>query len=325
MTNIHREPVIQDIGQGICLVDTFYLDRPDFTGCYIVEDNGEAAIVETNTNHAVPLITDSLNRLGIKPSQVKHIILTHIHLDHAGGAGRLMQLFPEADLILHPRGRKHMAEPEKLIASVKEVYGKKKFHELYGDILPVPRDRIRTVEEGDTLKIGEREFLFLDTPGHARHHIVVFDDKSQAVFSGDAFGLAYPRFSYADFRLVFPSTSPTQFEPDRAVTTYRKIVALKPSAILFTHFGLLRDVHAAYDELCRWIEYSVEAAEKRFAECLPDPELVKTLRRDVTDYFKDRFKKGRGREMSAEDEAFLFLDIDLNAKGLAHYIKKANS
>jgi glyoxylase-like metal-dependent hydrolase (beta-lactamase superfamily II) len=319
------EAVIESLGDGIYLVDAFYLDRPAFTGCYIMEDHGEVAIIETNTNRAVPIIVAALEQLGLKKEQVKSIILTHIHLDHAGGAGQLMQLCPGAQLILHPRGKKHMADPEKLISSAREVYGQQKFDALYGQILPIPKERIRAVDEGESQKIGERELLFLETPGHAKHHIIVFDDKSRAVFSGDAFGLAYPRFIFAGFRLVFPSTSPVQFEPERSIETYGKIVDLKPTAILFTHFGRLDDIPAAYDEVCGWIDYSVEAAQKRFAEGRWDDELVDVLREDVRAYFEEKFRKGRGGGMSREEEDFLFLDIDLNAKGLAHYINKVNS
>lgn len=307
---------------GIYEIDSYYLDQQGITSCYLIEDNGEIAIIETNTNHAVPILTEALKNLGFGPKQVKYVIVSHIHLDHAGGAGLLMKHLPHAELVVHARGRKHMINPEKLIEGVKGVYGEKKYKELYGEILPVVKERVREVLKTDTLTLGKRILKFYDSPGHAKHHMFVFDLQTRSVFSGDAFGLCYPRFTFDNFRLVFPSTSPVQFEPNRAVESFQKIVDLNPARILLTHYGSVGDIAASYGQLKDWISFSVEIAQKRYDEGYRDIELYSILFKDVEGHFEQIICRGRGRGLTPEEKDFLFIDSDLNAQGLAHYIRK---
>ncbi|HLP46375.1 MAG TPA: MBL fold metallo-hydrolase, partial [Candidatus Kapabacteria bacterium] len=304
--------------------------------CYLIADHGELAIVETNTNHAVPFLLQAIKDLGCEPGQVKYVILSHIHLDHAGGAGLLMTRLPNAQLVVHARGRKHMIDPGKLIEGVKAVYGEDRYRELYGDILPIPKERVRaiswTTETGGTpepvenkLELGGRTLELFDAPGHAKHHMFIFDPKTRSVLSGDAFGISYPRFTYGHFRLTFPSTSPVQFEPGEALDTYQKIVDLEPYRILLTHYGSIIDVPGTHSQLKEWIDFSVTAAEKRYGEGLREKELYTTLYKDIEERFDRIFRAARGSGLTDEEKEFLFLDADLNAQGLAHYIAKAKT
>jgi glyoxylase-like metal-dependent hydrolase (beta-lactamase superfamily II) len=320
-----KEVKFEHVGDGIYVIETYYLNRTGFTACYLMEDKGEVAVIETNTNHAVPFILGTLDQLGLSKQQVKYVILTHIHLDHAGGTGELMKHLPKAELILHPRGRKHMIDPEKLIKSVKAVYGDTKYKELYGDIIPVPKERVQIANDGDEFRLGSRDLQVFDLRGHAKHHLVVLDKKTRAVFSGDNFGIGYPRLEFGKFRLVFPSTSPTQFEPDKALETYQKIVNLDPSRILLTHYGVLKDIEGTHSQLNSWIEFSVEIAEERYNEGYRENDLVDVLEKDLWMRFETMVADARGQGLTPGEKEWLALDTELNAQGLVHYIHQRNS
>lgn len=330
-----------NLAAGVYLVETHYLGQEGIASCYVIEDNGQLAIVETNTNHAVPFLLGAIEDLGFASEQVKYVILTHIHLDHAGGAGLLMKRLPNAQLVVHARGRKHMIDPEKLIEGVKAVYGEEKYRELYGEILPIDKNRVLAVSwpaNGDaggapgpsattanTLALGNRTLELIDSPGHAKHHMFIFDHYTRSVFSGDAFGISYPRFTYGHFRLAFPSTSPVQFDPVEALNTYRKIMELEPSHVLLTHYGSIEDVAGAHDQLKEWIDFSVTSAAKRYGEGYREKELYTLLYKDIEERFDRVFRAARGSGPTAQEKEFLFLDADLNAQGLAHYITRANT
>jgi glyoxylase-like metal-dependent hydrolase (beta-lactamase superfamily II) len=320
-----KEIKFEHVGDGIYVIETYYLNRTGFAACYLMEDKGEVAIIETNTNHAVPFILGTLGQLGFGKEQVKYVLLTHIHLDHAGGTGELMKHLPKAELILHPRGRKHMIDPEKLIKSVKAVYGETKYKELYGDIVPVPKERVQTANDGEEFRLGSRDLQVFDLRGHAKHHLVVLDKNTKALFSGDNFGIGYPRFDFGQFRLVFPSTSPTQFEPGKAVETYQKIVDLGPSRILLTHYGVIEDIEGTHTQLNSWIEFSVEIAEKGYAEGYRDSELVDILEKEIWENFEKIVRDTRGTGLNREEKEWLAIDTHINAQGLVHYIQPPNS
>lgn len=321
---------------GVYLVETHYLGQEGYASCYLLDVNGELAIVETNTNHAVPLLLQAVKDLGREPDQVKYVILTHIHLDHAGGTGLLMKQLPNAQLVVHARGRKHMIDPGKLIEGVKAVYGDEKYREMYGEILPIDKNRVQSISwtpgtdetpglDVNKLNLGGRVLELFDAPGHAKHHMFIFEPTTRTVFSGDAFGISYPRFTFGNFRLMFPSTSPVQFEPDAALKTYQKIVNLEPSRILLTHYGCITDIAGAHSQLKEWIDFSVTAAEKRYAEGNREKELYTKLYKDIEERFDRIFRAAHGSGPTEKEKEFLFLDADLNAQGLAHYITKINA
>ncbi|UCH98377.1 MAG: MBL fold metallo-hydrolase [Candidatus Aminicenantes bacterium] len=319
-----KELKFKDIGDGIYVVETFYLNRVDFAACYVMEDEGEVAVIETNTNHAVPFILGTLTQLGFGKERVKYVILTHIHLDHAGGAGELMRNLPAAELVLHPRGRKHIINPEKLINSVKEIYGQAKYKELYGDIVPVPKERVKIANDRDEVRLGSRDLQMFDLRGHAKHHLVVWDKKTKTMFSGDNFGIGYPRMDFGNFRLVFPSTSPTQFEPGKALETYAKIVNLNPSRVLLTHYGVLENIGETHAQLNSWIEFSVEIAEKRYNGGYRENDLTDILEKDLWRRFETTVTDARGTGLTPGEKEWLAMDAEINARGLTHYIHKLN-
>ena len=180
-------------------------------------------------------------RRGVAPAQVDYVILTHVHLDHAGGAGQLMARFPNARLTVHPRGARHMIDPSRLLAATVAIYGEEETRRIYGEILPVPRERVIETPEGATLRLAGRELLFLDAPGHARHHVVVRDGETGHIFAGDTFGLSYRELDQDGRQFSFPTTSPSQFDPPALHRSIDRMLALGPG-------GALRDALRPADE-----------------------------------------------------------------------------
>ena len=293
--------IYKNLGGGIYEIETHYMDRRHFACCYLLKYKGDLIVIETSTNYAVTFILRTLEALGLSRNQVKYVVVTHVHLDHAGGAGELMRCLPEAELVIHPRGAAHMINPEKLTLSVKQIYGEEKYKKFYGEIIPVPENRVRPVRDSDVLDLGDRKLIVYETPGHAKHHIIIFDKNTRTVFSGDAFGISYPRFTYESFRLIFPSTSPTQFDPEVSIETYDKIMNLNPSRILLTHYGAFSDVQNAYQQLNDWIKFSVKIANKRYNEGFRDDELVKILQDDIWGYFSEKINQFYPQGLSEEE------------------------
>jgi len=322
--NISEDHLPEKVSDNIYLTDTLYLGREKFAASYFIEDGGEIAIVETNTNYAIPRILNAVLNSGFKLSQVKYVILTHIHLDHAGGAGLIMKELPDAELIVHPRGARHMISPEKLIESVKSVYGEKEYKDLYGDIIGVPKGKVISLTGGESISVGKRKLTMIDAPGHAKHHNIIYDELSGSVFSGDAFGIGYPRFRYEKGPLIFPSTSPVQFDPLSAAHTYKMITDLNPARILLTHFGSVENIGEIYSQLLGWIDYTVEYSSKRFSEGHGIDDLGKKLSEDLWRNFEERAVELTGESLSDEERDFLSLDADLNGKGAAVYITRKN-
>ena len=192
---------------SITTIDCHYLDRPEFAAAYLVADGDEAAFIDNNTNHALPRLLAALADTGLAPEQVRYLIITHVHLDHAGGTSALAGACPNATVLAHPRAFRHVTEPKKLVDSAKSVYGDDEFRRLYGEIQALPAERVRVMEDGERVSLGQRKLEFLHTRGHANHHFCIADSGSGSVFTGDAFGLIYPPCNRA---VVSPSRPPAR-------------------------------------------------------------------------------------------------------------------
>src|SRR6516165_1830740 len=184
------KPTLYRHPHGITAVDTEYL-YPGHAAAHLIVDGGSAAFVDVGTNSSVPYLLAALNELGIAPAAVEYLLLTHVHLDHAGGAGALMRELPNARALLHPRGAPHMIDPTKLIAGSKAVYGEVRFRRLYGELLAIPAARVRVVADGERVALGGRMLELIHTPGHAQHLYVVVDAAHASIFSGDTFVIFY--------------------------------------------------------------------------------------------------------------------------------------
>ena len=301
---------------GISAVDSGY-QRPGLGAIHLIVEGGRAAVVDAGVNSSVPRVLEALRRKGIAPAQVDYVILTHIHLDHAGGAGWLLSNLPNALLTVHPRGARHMIDPAKLIASTLGVYGADALERVYGRIVPVPRQRVIETPHGASIKLNGREIVFYDTPGHARHHVCALDTRSGHVFAGDTFGLSYRELDCDGRQFIFPTSSPTQFDPDAAHRSLELIAALQPAAIYVTHYSQVREIVRLADDMHRLI-----AAHEALARAASGQGAVRhaQLKAGVTEIV---LAEARRYEWRLARDAVLEIfagDIELNAQGLAIWL-----
>jgi hydroxyacylglutathione hydrolase len=307
---------VVDYGHGISAVDSVY-DRRLQTAIHLIVEAGRAAVVDTGTAHAVPHVVAALAARGIAPAQVDYVILTHVHLDHAGGAGQLMARFPNARLTVHPRGARHMIDPQRLIDATVAIYGEAETRRVYGEILPVPRERVVETTEGTTLRLAGREFRFLDAPGHARHHVVVRDGATGHFFCGDSFGLSYRELDRDGRQFVFPTTSPSQFDPQALHRTIDRMLGFGPAALYLTHFGRLERPADLAADLHRLIDAHVALGERHRDA---GAERKRLLREGITALVLAE-RERQGWRPSREEALELFaLDIELNAQGLESWL-----
>ena len=309
-------PHITDYEHGISAIDSGF-GRPQLAAIHLIAEGDRAALVDTGSNASLPIVMQVLKDKGLAPAQVEYVILTHIHLDHAGGAGALMQALPNARLTVHPRGARHMVDPARLVAGTIAVYGEAQARRMYGDILPIPADRIVETPEGATIRLGERALTFLDTPGHARHHVCIRDDRSGHVFAGDMFGLSYRELDVDGRQFAFPTTTPVQFEPAAMHASIDRLLALQPEAIYVTHFGQVRDVPRLGADLHRLIDAHVAAALRHRNAGAGRHERIKA---DLTAILLDEARR-HGWRMALDGLLRLMAaDVELNAQGLGAWL-----
>ncbi len=308
----------RDYGNGIIAFDSGYV-RPILAAIHLLVENGRVAFVDTGTNDSLPTALAALDKLGLDASAVDYVILTHIHLDHAGGAGAMMRAFPNARLVVHPRGARHMAEPSKLVAGVSAVYGAEYVQRVYGEILPVPAERIIEAGEGQVLSLAGRQLSCIDTPGHARHHICIIDERSGGIFTGDMFGLSYRELDVDGRQFIFPTTTPSQFDAKQMRASIERLLALQPSAMYLTHYGQLVDLARRGDDLRRRLDAVVELA---LAEREPGGDARHArVKAAMTGYLMGEL---RAHGCTLPDDTLLELwetDLELNTQGLVLWLE----
>ncbi|MCP4391889.1 MAG: MBL fold metallo-hydrolase [Gammaproteobacteria bacterium] len=305
------------LSQGIYCIDALYV-KADVASIYLLQQADEVAIIETGTYHSMENVLATLEALGIADSQVRYVIPTHVHLDHAGGAGAMMQRFEQASLIIHPRGARHMIDPEKLIAGTVAVYGQDLFDRLYGRIEPIAEDRVIVGQDLDRYHLGTRELVFIDTPGHARHHFCIYDETSSGVFTGDTFGICYDPMKHLSGGLL-PSCPPTQFDPTALRESVNRIMNFAPERLFLTHYGELANPAAQLTSFNRWIDEYVDLCSRMSPA---DQKAEQTLENALMQTVLDRLlPAGNGRREIAK---ILQNDIKLNAQGLAHWWRQGS-
>ena len=309
-------PRLIDYEHGISAIDSGYY-RPMLDAIHLMVEGDRAAIIDTGTNHSVPALLEVLRAKGLAPEQVDFVILTHIHLDHAGGAGRFMREFPNATLTVHPRGARHMADPSRLIAGTVDVYGAAATQRMYGDILPVPAARILETPHGAAIRLNGRELQFFDTPGHARHHVAIRDTESGHIFAGDVFGLSYREMDQDGRQFILPTSSPTQFDPAPYHRSIDLIMQLEPAAVYVTHYSQIRDIRAKGAALHRLVDAHAELGLREKDAGAARPE---RLREGVKRILLDEARRWGSR---LTDERILEVyvnDVELNAQGLGFWL-----
>ena len=307
---------VTDYDFGISAIDSGY-QRPRLDAIHLIVEGNRAAIVDTGVNSSVPRVLDALRDKGLHPWQVDYVILTHIHLDHAGGAGLLLAQLPNARLTVHPRGARHIIDPGKLIASTLAVYGADAMERTYGRIKPVPRERVIETPHGSSLNLNGREFAFFDTPGHARHHVCVLDAKSGHLFAGDTFGLSYRELDCDGRQFIFPTSSPTQFDPAAEHRSLDLIRGLHPGAIYVTHYSRVQDIARMADDMHRLVDAHEQLARRERAA---GTARHARLRAGVTAIILGEAQR-YGWRLARDEVLDVFAgDIELNAQGLAIWV-----
>lgn len=308
------------LGWGIHVLDTAF-NRPQMAACYVMAHEGELAIIETGTKDTVPLIFDFLAREGLSKSAIKYVMPTHVHLDHAGGAGLLMQALPHAQLVVHPQGARHMIDPSKLQAGATAVYGKTIFEKTYGDLLPIDPSQILIIEDGQTLSLGGRLLTFLDTPGHARHHYCIYDALSEGFFTGDTFGLAYQELTSEKGPFIFPTTTPVQFDPDALKASISRLLSYDPKRMFLTHYGMVEQPQGLGERLIKLVDEFVRISET-VKQQVPQAQWLEALNKEILTLLMADLAQ-HGTALSANEYAQVIAgDVLLNAQGLNVWLSR---
>jgi glyoxylase-like metal-dependent hydrolase (beta-lactamase superfamily II) len=308
-----------DYADGICAIDGAYL-RPLLMAVHAIVEGDRAALVDPGTNSSVPLALEALAAKGIGPAQVDYVILTHVHLDHAGGAGLMMRALPNATLTVHPRGARHMADPSRLVAGTIAVYGESEMRRMYGEIVPVPAARILETPDGAAIRLNGRELAFRETFGHARHHVAIRDARSGHVFAGDTFGLSYPELDWHGRRFAFATSSPTQFDPAPYRRSIDLIAGLARDAVYVTHYGQVRDLAARAAALHRQVDAFAELGLREQHAGAARRERLWTGMKAI---LLDEVQRYGAPVTESQAMAAYGQDVDLNADGLIAWLDSA--
>lgn len=306
------DAVVQRLEHGIHAIDTGF-HQPRFDAAYLIVEDGRGAFIDSGTNHGVPRLLEAVARAGLTPSDIDWLIVTHVHLDHAGGAGKLFEALPNARFVVHPSGARHMIDPSALYESARGIYGDAEMARSYGRLVPVPAERVLTTHDGMDLMLAGRRLHFIDTPGHARHHHCIWDERSRGFFTGDTFGLSYREFDVDGRPWLLPTTTPIAFEPGPLVASVRRMLAFEPEWLYLTHFGRVGDVA----RLGRLMIEQVEAVAALALRCEGDAKARQAqLEEALARHYLDGLRAHGCMLADAAIRDFLALDIGLNAEGL---------
>ena len=305
------------VTHGIHIIDTGFV-RPRFDAAYLVVENGRGAFIDCGTNHSVPRMLAALEEADISAAEVDWLILTHVHLDHAGGAGELIARLPNARALVHPRGARHMIDPSKLWAGASAVYGEAVMEREYGRLRPIPAERVVEADDGHEVDLAGRILRAIHTPGHAKHHIAIHDSRANVCFTGDVFGLSYREFDTANGPFVLPTTSPVQFNPDELHASIERLVALKPAAMYLTHYSRVEDIARLAADLHEQIDAMVNLALAARGNADRHHALVDGL----TALYAERARKHGWDGGRAALQQLLQMDIELNAQGLEVWLDR---
>mgnify|MGYP003937741127 FL=1 len=306
-----------NVVDGISVIDSEYYSK-DFAAIYLLKQKNKVIIIETGTNYSVPHVKEALSQIGLSFSDVSYVIPTHVHLDHAGGAGLLMMQCQNAALVVHPRGARHLIDPSKLVAGAKAVYGENKFKEYYGEIFPIDANRVIQADDNFILDFDGRELRFIDTPGHARHHFCIWDKATKSMFTGDTFGISYRDLDHQDELYILPSTSPVQFDPEALIQSINRIMEFKPERVCLTHFSAIKPTKKATNKLIESIHFvsnlAIKYADKNDSESI--------IYKKMMDYFLEGLNEiGFQNNDYAKDR--LSLDVLINTQGLIYWQKNS--
>lgn len=300
---------------GISAIDSGMV-RDQMAACYLLETGSAVAVIETGNAASADRIMNVLRFRGRQPEEVSHVIVTHVHLDHAGGAGRLLGKLPQAVLAVHPRGARHMIDPSRLEASARAVYGDERYEAMYGALVPAPAERVQVMEEGDSLQVGQRRLEFMDAPGHARHHFTVWDEETNGWFTGDTFGISYRELDTDSGPFIFPTTTPIQFDPEALAASVDRMMERRPDAMYLTHFGRVRDVQRLAGDMHEGIRFFADLGE----EHAQSDDRTRRIEDAMMEWLTSRARTHGVTLGDAELDAVLRPDVVLNTQGIEFWL-----
>jgi len=309
----------EEVADGVYCIETG-LYRHGLAACYLVRVDDRLAFVETGTSRSVPRMLEVISDLGLGPDNVDYVIPTHVHLDHAGGAGDLMARCPNALLVVHPKGAPHMIDPAKLAAGAIAVYGEEEFSHFFGRLVPVPQGRVVIAGDGMTIDLSGRPLTFIDTPGHANHHGCIFDERTGGFFTGDTFGISYRELDTSRGPFLFAPTTPVAFDPDAWQESLDKILSFNPQAVYLTHYGRVDHPQTLAQELRRSIRDLADLALMEEDE--GQEGRSERLYKGVAEQLITRARNNGCRLDESRIREVLSLDIELNAQGLAVWLMR---
>jgi glyoxylase-like metal-dependent hydrolase (beta-lactamase superfamily II) len=318
---------LADLGHGTYAIDTGF-HRDHFDAAYLLVHAGRAAFIDTGTAFAVPRLLGALAAVGLTATAVDWVIPTHVHLDHAGGVGQLMQALPQARCLVHPRGARHLVDPSALWAGASAVYGDAEMQRSYGALVGVPEGRVVASTDNGTVVLGstqaKRPLLLAHTPGHAKHHHCVWDATTRTWFTGDTFGLSYREFDTAAGPWLLPSATPVQFEPDALRTSVQRLLAAQPLHMALTHYGQVGGSVAEVQRLGTLLLGLLAEMEAlgHACEALPAAQRHPQLVQGQLAIFSRSLQAHGCTLPPARVAELLAIDLELNAQGMAVWLDR---
>jgi len=302
-------PILHRLTNQVTAIDLQFQGRPEVIASYLFYDGTEAALIETGPTTTVETLLEGVQAARVPLEALRQLIVTHIHLDHAGAAGVLVKRFPWLRVHVHPVGAPHLADPSKLLASAARLYGDK-LDSLWGPVVPVPTENIVAVNDGDQIKLPGTNLCAFDTPGHARHHHAYLDSRSGLLFTGDVGGVRMPGVRY-----VRPPTPPPELDLDAWVASIAKLRAVNATGLCPTHFGLFRgnlDWH--WDDLERRLVDWGQIVRAEIANGANDDAVLQRMKTQIANEMQSQ-----GVDASAYDVAVSYESI---VAGYIRYWKK---
>jgi glyoxylase-like metal-dependent hydrolase (beta-lactamase superfamily II) len=299
--------VLDTLPAGVTGIDTYMGGVSEITAGFLLAGE-RPALVETGPSRVASKVAAGVTRAGLDPADLAWIVVTHIHLDHAGGVGDLVRTFPNATVVVHPAGARHLVDPERLLASSARVYGPL-MDTVYGGLTPVEAGRVKAADDGEVLDLGGRRLELLHAPGHAKHHLAVFEPDLGVLFAGDGVGVLLPPTG-----VLRPATPPPDFDRDLAVASLRRFVDRNPAHLVLTHFGPIgppaERLAEAEDKLRRWCATAEQAA----AEHGPELDHIEAA-------LRERFEREEGHQAGDPERFELLNSYHSNAAGLLRWIQ----
>jgi glyoxylase-like metal-dependent hydrolase (beta-lactamase superfamily II) len=314
------------LASGLDYVDLNFLGHPQIIATAILHGPAGAALIDPGPSTALATLTTELEKKGIRFTDVRQLLLTHIHLDHAGATGSIVEKYPHVEVLVHSRGAPHMIDPAKLIAGTRAVYGDELYSKLYGEILPIATERLKIAQDGARFDLAGRAFECVHTPGHALHHMAIVDRGTTSIFTGDTFGLSYREFDTARGPWIMPTTTPTQFDPVQLKGSIARLMQFRPRKLYLTHYSEVGDCTRLANDMVDAIDAFVRIARESHGDVARDARAgIQRMKRALRRLAHEGLREHGCPMTDAQIDAILDKDFELNAAGLAAWLgREAN-